>query len=95
MEMTSTAVAGAAARTRRVASTPEAPGRLMSIKHHVGRGPRQVRQGLLGGTSGPGDLDTGHRREQPGQAVAEDRMVIDDEDPGHAGTASAVRAAGS
>ena len=45
------------------------------------------REGLLGAAGGADDLDLGQGREQPGQAVTEDGMVVDDEDPGHAGTA--------
>ena len=52
------------------------------------------RQRLLGGAGGAGYLDLGQCREQTGEAVTEDGMVIGDQDPGHAGTAGAGAACG-
>ncbi len=83
----STAVPGAIWAARRVASTPEAPGRLMSMSTTSGAVSVMAARRLLGGAGGAGHLYPGQGGEQPGQAVAEDGMVIDDEDPGHAGTA--------
>jgi hypothetical protein len=61
------------------------PGQVDVHEHHVGRGLPDGLQGLFGGADRAGHLYPGQGREQPGEAVAEDGMVIDDEDPGHAG----------
>ena len=59
-------------------------------EHHIGCGVFDGRQRLLGGAGRAGHLYPGHGGEQPGQAVAEDGMVIDDQDPGHVGTAGTL-----
>jgi hypothetical protein len=46
----------------------------------IGLGFPDGREGLLGGARCAGHLYSGQGREQPGEAVAEHGMVIDDED---------------
>jgi hypothetical protein len=52
----------------------------------------QRRERFLGGADRVSDLDLGHRGEQPGQAITEDRVVVDDQHPDHACTTGAGEA---
>ena len=59
-------------------------------EHDVGGVFPECRERFFGGAGAARNLDFGQGREQPGQAVTEDGVVIDDQDPGHAGTAGAL-----
>ena len=87
MDTTSTAVAGAVRQHSSCRLNAGGAGQVDVHEHDVRRAVQEDRQRLLGGARGAGDLDVRKCREQPGEAVAEDGMIIDDQDPGHAGTA--------
>ena len=89
MDTTSTAVAGATAEHPAGRLDAGGAGQVDVHEHDVRCVVLECRKGFLGGAGSAGDLDLGQCREQPGQAVTEDGVVIDDQDPGHAGTAGA------
>jgi hypothetical protein len=84
MVITSTAAAGAIWDARLDAG---GAGQVDVHEHHIGCSFPDGRQRLLGGAGCAGHLYFGQGREQPGEAVTEYGMIIDDQDPGHAGTA--------
>ena len=77
---TSTAVSGAASRTRRVAPTPSSTGIRMSTSSTSGREQLDLADRALAVLGLPHDLDAVDGRQQGSQATADDRVVVGDHD---------------